>query len=331
MRSVCLKRMGTFLLALILFGCVFMLSACKEDEVPVPPMEDEWVEESPDQSAGYRQTVLYYESDEGMMVPVMKLLPWEEGIGKAALNQLVDSQENKLSSAVMGLKNVVPQGVTFVLSISDEAVATLDICDLPELEDVGAENALVTAVVNTLVEFPTIEEVSLMFDGESIESLPHGTDVSGVMGRIPLNEEPLLVSASDEDVHLMTLYFPNLSASLNVPVTRYVGTEPTFELAVNALISGPMDETLRACFPEGTKVLTASVENNIATVDLSEEYATISNTPELEAAALETLQLTAAQFGTVSALSLTVEGEAWQTESVAAMSIMQYPNEFRPY
>jgi germination protein M len=66
------------------------------------------VEEHPEDTAlaGLRQTTLYYQSDDGMIVPVMKLLPWEEGIGRAALNQLVDTDENRLAATAMGLKTL---------------------------------------------------------------------------------------------------------------------------------------------------------------------------------------------------------------------------------
>ncbi len=315
-------RVITILLALLL--CCGALAGCSGNAP-----EDEWAEETPDQTAGYRRTVLYYQSDDGMMVPVMKLLPWEEGIGKAALNQLVDTEENRLSSTVMGLKNVVPQGVSFVLSISDDAVATLNICNLPDLGSVEAEAAMVTAVVNTLTEFPSIEQVQLEFDGKAKKSLPHGTAVNGVMSALPLNEEPLPVNASSADLQRMILYFPNRSASLNVPVTRYLTGEPTFAAAMEGLVAGPVDDSLRGCFPEGTQVLSATILDDAATVNFSKEFASISDTPELEAVALETMQLTAKQFGSIANVVVQVDGKEYQAASSETMAMPLYANEFR--
>ena len=39
---------------------------------------------------GLRETVLYYRDEIGLIVPVMRKIPWEEGIAKAAINMLVD-------------------------------------------------------------------------------------------------------------------------------------------------------------------------------------------------------------------------------------------------
>jgi len=310
------------LLALLLLLCP-VLTGCG-GEGP-----EEWAEETPDQSAGYRRTVLYYESDDGQLVPVMKLLPWEEGIGKAALNQLVDTETNRMSASSMGLKNVVPQGVSFVLSISDDAVATLNICDLPEFESAEAESAMVTAVVNTLTHFPTINAVQLQFDGKVLDTLPQGTAVSAPMGAVALNEEPLPVNASEEDLSRVTLYFPNRAASLNVPVTRYIPGEAGFEAAMAELVKGPVDDTLRNCFPEGTAVRSAMIEDGTAKVDFSEEFAALNETPDLEEAAMTSMQLTAQQFGAVSALHVTVEGKEYEPAGESTMAMPMYVNEFR--
>jgi len=315
--------------AVILFLCLCLLSIMICGCNPDGKRSDPWPSETPDQNAGYRQTVLYYQNDDGMMVPVMKLLPWEEGIGKAALNQLVDNQSNRLSSSMMGLNAVVPDGVSFVLSISDDAVATLNVCGLPDLETSEAEAAMVTALVNTLTEFPTIDQVKLQFDGKQIHELPHGTNVDKIMRKQPLNEEPLPVNAQPEDLHKMTLYYPNQSASLNVPVTRYTTAEPTLLSAINELLAGPLDDTLRNPFPDGTKVLNATMEDGIVTINLSSEFSSLSQTPELEEAALQTIHLTAGQFGPVTALNIVVDGKPYAPASSETMALSGYANVFR--
>lgn len=307
------------LLALLLSACSIGVFAEDEPEQPV------------DSDAGFRRTVLYFQTDDGLMVPVMKLLPWEEGIGRAALNQLVDTEENRISAAAMGLKNVVPQGVTFVLSISDNQVATVNIKDLPKLESAEAEQALVTAVVNTLTEFPTINQVQLKFDGKIKSKLAHGTRVKDVMRTIPLNEEPMPVSASGEDMeYRVKLYFPNKSGSLHVPVTRPIPQEPDLEVAMRELVFGPVDDALRNCFPEGTQVLSASIVDDVATVNFSKEFAAISDTPDLEELALTCMQLTAKQFGgSIASLQVQVEGKDYNSGAVETMAIPSYDNVYR--
>ena len=319
------KRYAPAVLALCLLLALLM-SACSTGV-----FNEEELEQPVDSDAGFRRTVLYFQTDDGLMVPVMKLLPWEEGIGRAALNQLVDTEENHISAAAMGLKNVVPPGVTFVLSISDEAVATLNIQDLPKLESTEAEQALVAAVVNTLTEFPTIDQVQLKFDGKIKSKLSHGTPVKDVMRELPLNEEPMPVSATGEDMpYTLKLYFPNQSGSLHVPVTRPVAQEPDLEVAMRELVFGPVDSALRSCFPEGTQVLSASIMDDTATVNFSKEFAAISDTPELEELALTCMQLTAKEFGgSIASLQVQVEGKDYESGALETMAIPAYDNEYR--
>ncbi|HWR23256.1 MAG TPA: GerMN domain-containing protein [Feifaniaceae bacterium] len=319
------KRYTPAVLALCLLLALLM-SACSTGV-----FNEKGLEQAVDSDAGFRRTVLYFQTDDGLMVPVMKLLPWEEGIGRAALNQLVDTADNQISAAAMGLKNVVPQGVTFVLSISDDAVATLNIKDLPALESAEAEQALVTAVVNTLTEFSTIDQVQLKFDGKIKSKLSHGTRVKDAMRTLPLNEEPMPVSADGENMeYRVTLYFPNQSGSLHVPVTRPVAQEPDLEVAMRELVFGPVDTALRNCFPEGTQVLSASVVDDMATVNFSKEFADISDTPDLEALALTCMQLTARQFGaSIASLQVQVDGKDYDSGAVETMAIPIYDNEYR--
>lgn len=292
--------------------------------------DDILLEEPVDATVGYRQTVLYFETDDGLMVPVMKLLPWEEGIGRAALNQLVDTDENRISAAAMGLKNVVPQGVSFVLSIADDAVATVNIIDMPALENAQAEQNFVAAVVNTLTEFPAIEQVQMQFDGKLRKNMPHGTAVQGAMHSIALNKEPLPVSMEENSAHYaLTLYFPNKAASLHIPVTRTVSSEPTLLLAMQELVEGPVDTTLRHCFPAGTDVLSASLVDQVAVVNLSKEFADLQQSPDLEMAALESMQLTAKQFGTVTALHVQVEGTDYLGASETSSAMPVFANTYR--
>ena len=318
------KRYAPAVLALCLL-LALLLSACSTDV-----FAEKEQEQAVDSDAGFRRTVLYFQTDDGLMVPVMKLLPWEEGIGRAALNQLVDTEENQISAAAMGLKNVVPEGVTFVLSISDDQVATVNIKDLPKLESAEAEQALVTAVVNTLTEFPSIDQVQLKFDGKIKSKLSHGTPVKDAMRALPLNEEPLPVSFTDEEAaYRVTLFFPNQSGSLHVPVSRAVAQEPGLEVAIRELVMGPVDQTLRSCFPEGTQVLSAAIVDDVATVNFSKEFAAISDTPDLEELALTCMQLTAQQFGAISSLQVQVDGKNFDGPAVETMAMPSYVNEYR--
>lgn len=117
-----------------------------------------------------------------------------------------------------------------------------------DLTDIGQqteeqEQAMVVAIVNTLTEFPSINNVSITIDGKEKKTLSNGTDISKPMESFALNIEDGEVPVSGE-AHAFTLYFPNSAASLNIPVTRYTDTAPSFSGAVQEEIAGPKDEGL---------------------------------------------------------------------------------------
>ena len=220
-------------------------------------------------------------------MPVMKSIPWEEGIGKAALSYLVSGIDNDKSAAMMGLKTVIPEGTECTLRIGEGGSARVDLTDIGQQTE-EQEQAMVVAIVNTLTEFPSINNVSITIDGKEKKTLSNGTDISKPMESFALNIEDGEVPVSGE-AHAFTLYFPNSAASLNIPVTRYMDTAPSFSGAVQEEIAGPKDEGLINCFPAGTELISAYIKDGIACVDLTKDFEKVADTEGMLDAARDSL------------------------------------------
>lgn len=286
--------------------CICMAVCGCAKEAPVAAGQ---YEEGENSEAGLRRTVLYYQDDDGFIVPVMKLIPWEEGIGKAALSNLVDTKENRAAATALGLKTTIPEGVEYTLRIRDDGVATIDLKGLTALPDKSSEQAMVTSIVNSLAEFPAIDAVTITLNGEKVTKLPNGTELKEAMKPFMLNAEEGDLSASADGAKPLTLYFANSSGSLNVPVTRYCEGGTGFKTAVEELIKGPDSAALMNSFPEGTELLSAELYDGVARVDLSGEFLAAQYVDGMAETAFDTLFLTASAIDDVYELDLFVEGE----------------------
>ena len=300
-------------IALIMCGCTKEVAA------------DAGIYADPTSEAGMRRTVLYYKDDDGFIVPVMKLIPWEEGIGRAAIGNLVDTAENRAEARSRGLNATIPDGVEYTLRIRD-GVATIDICRLSAFADEASEKAMVTSIVNSLAEFPAIDAVTITINGEKVTKLPCGTRLSEAMKPFMLNAEDGEVSASADGLEPMTLYFANSTASLNVPVTRYCEGRG-LAAAVEQLITGPGDAALMNSFPEGTRLISADIYGGVATVDLSGEFLSAQYTEGMAEAAFDTLYLTASAIEDIDELNVLVEGR--ECELTRECTAPVYANTFQ--
>ena len=297
-----------------------LFAGCKQDAQGV-------YEDGLSSEAGYRRTVLYYLSDEGFVVPVMKLIPWEEGIGKAALSYLVDQNGNQESAAALGLNTVLPEGVTYTLRIADDKCATLDLSGLTDLGSAAEEQAMVTSLVNTLVEFDSIDTVRITVEGKALKSLKNGTNISGAMSAFPLNMEEPEEQVVTDSAYRLTLYYPNESASLNVPVTRLTNIEPTLESAVRELLKGPKFAGLMNAFPEGTEMLGLSYADGAAVVNFNSAFKAVDQVDGLAQAAYDSLYLTLAGVAPISMLEVYVNGQPY--DALAAQTVAPlYANEY---
>ena len=135
-----------------------------------------------------RETIFYYANDDGHIVPYVMSIPWEEGIARAAVNNLIDSDELRDVLSDSGLNPVLPKGTEILGLTIRDGLAKIDFnSNFLNFSSQKEEENGVNSVIYTLTEFPTIDMVQFMVEGETIETLVFGTDVSGVLDREGIN------------------------------------------------------------------------------------------------------------------------------------------------
>lgn len=267
--------------------------------------------ETPDTETAFRKVTICYLSDEGFIVPVTKLIPWEEGIAAACLSYMVSTPENLSAARELGLSTVIPDGASLSLSIRD-GNALVDISGMRALPDKETEFAMIQAIVNTMTGFPTVNTVTITRDGKG-GALENGSQLPVRQEAYPLNPIESEVSASAGGSPV-TLYFPNLSGALTVPVTARLGSKPNLYSTVSQLIRGSGSIKLLNCFPEGTLLLGATIENGIVTVNLSDDFKAAEETEGLFTLAYDTVWLTLNELYDVTGLRFQVNGRDYRPE-----------------
>jgi len=255
-------------------------------------------------------TVVYYQDNDGYLVPVMCSVPMEDGIAKATLNLMVKNVGNDMQAARLGLRTVLPENTAIDLDIAN-GLARIDLSkEVLDLADAAAETNMINAIVSTLTEFDTVQEVEFLIDGQKIEKLPHGTGVSGRFRRGDVNLESADEAMSASDGNRVTLYFPSEVGTVVVPVTRLVYSNPDINTAVLELAKGPSATgSLENVLPAGCGLIDVKVENGTAKLNFTKEFADLALNSDGGRMALKALVLTCTQFDGVESVEIYVEGE----------------------
>ena len=107
-----------------------------------------------------------------------------------------------------------------------------------------------------------------------------------------------------------------MSGAVTVPVTRYMSKAPSVYSIAAALIDGANGKGLRSCFPENTLLLGAAIENGVATINLSEDFAAVAETEGLYSLAYRSLWLTLAERYDFTRLDIEINGSLFAPEEV---------------
>ncbi len=273
-------------------------------------------------------TVCWYEDGDGYLVPVTRQIPMQDGIAKATLALMVESSENDLAAARMGMTNIIPEGVTIDLDIAN-GKARVDMSkEALDCASASEELLMVQGVAATLCGFETVDEVSFLFDGQKRSQLTHGTDVSGVFTEDSVNRESVATFSDSTNAEAVQLYFPSASGRMLVPVTRTVFSPADLPTAILELAKGPKtDSGLECPIPGKCGVKSVKIKDGVATIDFTKEFADIAQSSDGGHQTVQAVLFTASQFPGVKKVSILVEGEPFHAEPKAATTWVNQASE----
>lgn len=220
----------------------------------------------------------YYEDEDGFVVPVNTKIPWEEGIAKATLRSMVVGSEAEQKIAQSNLHGVLPEGTEIRGMAIKDGLCRIDFGkNILNTSSIEQEENMISAITYTLTEFPTINKVELLVEGQALASLSKGYAINSAFERENIN----LYGSADgvnytvyykaPDTEVVGHYVPvTFSASkVNNPAVTVVeklfnGPPADTELSNNI----PVEVNLRKVEIKGDK---AVVNLSVEAVNLSEE------------------------------------------------------------
>ena len=225
-----------------------------------------------------KEIIAYYEDDNGFLVPVNTEIPWEEGIAKATIRSLVKGNEIEQRIAQSGLHGVIPEGTEIKGMAIKDGVCRVDFSqNILNTESIEQEENMISALTYTLTEFPTIDKVEVLVEGQALASLSKGYAINTAFERKNIN-----LMGTENGVNY-TVYYkaPDTEvAGYYVPLTFSADkVDNPVVTVVEKLFNGPpSDLTVSNQIPygvnlQGVNVLgdTAVVNLGMGAVNLSEE------------------------------------------------------------
>lgn len=283
-------------------------SAEKDDDFEIISSDDrisEIVEED-----GLRQTVMYFQNSEGYLVPVMRKLPWSEGIAKSTLMNMVEGPEISESLSAAGLKAIIPSGTQINgMTIDENGLCKVDFTQhILSKENQEEEENLIKGIVYTLTEFPTIREVQVSVDGKLMDKMAHGTQIGSNLKREDIN----LVDEGEGRSKVVVYYKASVDGNEHyIPVTvPTMAPMANVYTALDVLFEGPpQGSNLVSDIPSNVTFQTVDVHDGTAYVDIElGEDNPLTKEATIDSI-LKNVGLTLGEFEEVSSIELVVDGE----------------------
>lgn len=284
----------------------------KEEELEIIRSDDLDFEITEDD--GMRKTTLYFKDKQGLLVPVMKKIPWEEGIARSALRNMIDSPELRESIIATGLAPIIPAGTEIRGMTIDESTGICKVDFSKEVlnyETEKDEENLINGIVYTLTEFQAIDQVQILVDGEILPVMKYGTNISNPIKRENIN----LAIDEDDQRSKVVVYYKGINFEEDyeyfVPITvPTLAPVPNIYTALEILFDGPpMELGLNSSIPQGTSFHGVDIKDGVAYIDISFDYGNIPEDSQVFNDMVKNIGLTLSEFDQVERVELLIDGK----------------------
>ncbi len=262
-----------------------------------------------------RPVTVYYQDDDGCIVPMTRWIQPQLGIARAAVSLAIDSPITREEAAYYGVYPIIPED-TRILGIDvRDGTAVIDFSrNLLNYGTAYSERNIVAAVVYTLTEFDTIDKVKILINGHTQGLLKYGTDLSAAIGRedLMINADLSSLSAGKDKVDVYYMKQANDGFTYPVPVSLEVDSEETDllpESLVRQLLSVEPIGGIYSEMPEGVYLKDSYVKNGVLILDFSGEFLNYTGKSR-EDAILKQLAYTLRQCDGIRKISIMVEGHS---------------------
>ncbi|HEY8349303.1 MAG TPA: GerMN domain-containing protein [Clostridia bacterium] len=264
-----------------------------------------------------RPVTVYYQDEDGCLVPMTRWIQPQLGIARAAVSLAIDSPLTREETAYYGVYPVIPEG-TGILGIDiRNGTAVIDFSrDLLNYGTAWSERNIIAAVVYTLTEFDTVDKVRILINGYPVGVLKYGTDLSEPLGRedMMINTEMVKVSPEPgkEKIDVYFMKRANEDFVYAVPVSLAVESgeadlEP--DTLVRLLLGTVPGGGIYTEIPEGVYLRGSYVYDGTAYLDFSGEFINYGGTAR-EEAILKQITYTLRQCDGIRKIKITVDGRS---------------------
>ena len=183
---------------------------------------------------------------------------------KKALSYLIESDNNKYSSELMG---VIPKGTKINEVICGDDLVTVDFSKEILNVSINHEKHMISSIVYTIMDLVDVKGISILVDGEVLRSYPNTGEVFGSVLNKSIGINNRYGITSRKDINRVILYYVDLIDEdiYYVPVTKYINDDrEKVKIIIEELKSSYLSEVnLMSFLNSNVNLIDYNVENEI--------------------------------------------------------------------